>query len=307
MDFRKLSFFEAVCRLHSFTKASAELRVTQPSVTIAIQRLEEELEVALLNRHKGSFTLTPEGEYLYEKSQLLLKELEDTKHILRKSAAQHTQIIRIGYSLQVREALQPILRHFQEHNTNIKVIENESSTPSIVRQLEENSIDFGVVVTTKDMSKHVEIAPLFQGEIHVCVSSHNPLSTYQEITLEQFEKQPLIALSLNEPRNSFIFNVLQEAYPERKLSMKPLFSTLMLNSYIERILVGDCVGLTYHDRWFSMEQYIPDNADLPRCVEIPFIPRCSYTVALIYPKGKVLTGIKRDFYKHIMSAISIVI
>lgn len=303
MDFRKLSFFEAVCRLHSFTKASSELHVSQPSVTIAIQNLEEELEVPLLNRYPGGFSLTPEGEFLYEKSQMLIKELENTKLALQESAAGRPLMLRIGYSVQMRDAISPVLAHFQESRKNIRIIENESATPSIVKQLEEGALDFGVVVATKYTCRNMKVYPLFQGDIRVCMSKKNPVSSCEAITLEQFERLPLIALSLDEPRNSYIFKVFQEAYPDRAINLKPLFSSLQLNSYFQRIQNNDGVGLTYHDKWFHMSQYDTSPGEGSECIELPFIPRCIYTVALIFRKEKTLNKIQNDFLKYITSSL----
>lgn len=303
MDFRKMTYFEAVCRLQSFTKASEELHVTQPSVTMAVQSLEEDLGVRLLNRYRGGLVLTPEGEFLFERAKYLLKELEDVELEMRSFISGRTETLRVGYSVQMRTALTPILEEFQRSHKEVHIIENESSTPSIVTQLQDGMIDFGIVTATKGMSKVLELCPLFHGEIRVCVSNKNPLSKKERITLDEFEEQQLIALSLNEPKNSYIFQVLQEAYPKRRIQIKPQFSTLFLNTFFQHIRANDGIGLTYYDRWFSSEQYETDLGAPSTYSELPFDPPCHYTVALIYQKGKRLTGAGKIFLEFLQEAL----
>ena len=78
MDFRKLIYFEAVCREKSFTKAAQRLHITQPSVTMAVRDLEHDLNVCLIDRRRGELTPTPEGEYILQKARHLIQELEQT-------------------------------------------------------------------------------------------------------------------------------------------------------------------------------------------------------------------------------------
>ena len=62
MKIVQLQYFCAVTRLHSITKAAAELYVTQPAISSAIKELEKEFSINLFNRTKNHLTLTKEGE-----------------------------------------------------------------------------------------------------------------------------------------------------------------------------------------------------------------------------------------------------
>lgn len=299
MDFRKLSYFEAVCRLKSFTKASEELHVTQPSVTMAVHSLEEDMGVLLLNRNRGTLVPTPEGEFLFEKAKHLIKELENVELEMKDFISDRTENLRIGYSIQMRAAIQPVLEEFRQKHRGIHVIENESSTPSIVTQLKDGMIDLGIIAVTGGMVKSLEIHPLFQGELRVCLSRRNPLSSRETITLDEFERQPLISLSLDEPKNSYIFRILQDTFPERKIKIKPQFSALLLNSYFQHIRCNDGIGLTYHDIWFSAGQYEKELGDSSTYKEISFNPPCFYTVAAVYPKGRRLAGAAKTCLEYL--------
>ena len=62
MELKQLEYFLTVSNLKSFTRAAEQLYISQPSVTTAIRRLEDELGIILFERNKKQAVLTPEGE-----------------------------------------------------------------------------------------------------------------------------------------------------------------------------------------------------------------------------------------------------
>ncbi|MGL6105402.1 LysR family transcriptional regulator [Romboutsia sp.] len=303
MDFRKLSYFEAVCRLGNFTKASKELHVSQPSVTMAIRSLEENLNVQLIKRNREGIVLTAEGEILYKKTQHILSELEEVKKEIQTIATRKNTTIQIGYSVQMRHAILNIVNKFKDKYTNVNLITNESSTPSIIKQIEDGILDLGVVVLTKETREHYKIYPLFNGEIKVCISKKNPLSKNKKITFETFEKETLISLSLNDPKDSFIFKIMKEFYEDNTITIKPKFSSLQLESYFQHIANNDGIGVTFHDIWFNCYQYnINSTKELPY-MEIPFEPPCIYTVGIITKKKQTISKDTKSFIEYVKSEL----
>ena len=79
MDVRQLKFFLGVAECESFTKAAEKLHIAQPALSIAIKKLEEELEVLLFNRRDRKITLTAEGEALLLHAQGILQGVNNAK------------------------------------------------------------------------------------------------------------------------------------------------------------------------------------------------------------------------------------
>ena len=73
MTLNQLKYFCTACRTRSITKASEELFVTQPTISIAIKDLEAEFNIILFARHGNHLELTSAGETFYEKAKDLLK------------------------------------------------------------------------------------------------------------------------------------------------------------------------------------------------------------------------------------------
>ena len=79
MDLRKLQIFATVAELGNFSQAAASLHMAQPAVSIAVRKLESELDVCLLDRSGRRATLTAEGRKLLSRAQIILAQVEELK------------------------------------------------------------------------------------------------------------------------------------------------------------------------------------------------------------------------------------
>src|SRR5690242_13033625 len=87
METRALRYFQAVAELGSYSRASELLRISQPAVSRQIAKLEHELDTALFRRHGHGVTLTDAGRILLERSQIALRQLDQTKSEIRSGKA----------------------------------------------------------------------------------------------------------------------------------------------------------------------------------------------------------------------------
>lgn len=94
---RQIKYFQAVVRCNSFSKAAEECFISQSAISQQIQSLEKELGVALLYRENRKFSLTPAGEYFYQKSLLLTSGFEKLCRKTVQIARGQPYVLRIGY------------------------------------------------------------------------------------------------------------------------------------------------------------------------------------------------------------------
>lgn len=98
MELRQLEYFVELCRVRNFTRASENLNVAQPSVTRAIQRLEDELGVRLVERDRKPVGLTKAGETLYAGAQETLERLDALVREITAGARTRRKVVNIGIS-----------------------------------------------------------------------------------------------------------------------------------------------------------------------------------------------------------------
>lgn len=110
MDLNAVSLLIRVAETRSFTRAAAELGLTQSGLSRAISRLESQLGVRLLQRNTRNVSLTPDGQLLYERSAPLLAELADTEKLLLDQRCSPSGLLKISTpSLYGRKVVMPII------------------------------------------------------------------------------------------------------------------------------------------------------------------------------------------------------
>ena len=96
MKFFQLQYFCAACRYKNITRAAEALHVSQPSVSLAIQALENEFGMALLDRNERGFVLTPDGEYLYREGRALLGQSDAIVETMAERKRLGSAVLRFG-------------------------------------------------------------------------------------------------------------------------------------------------------------------------------------------------------------------
>ncbi len=101
MDVRQLKYFLRIVELKSFSEASKHLRIAQPALGLQVRKLEDELEVKLLERHARGVTPTSAGLLLYEHADIILRQVERAKSEVIDIAAEPRGKIAIGLTTTV--------------------------------------------------------------------------------------------------------------------------------------------------------------------------------------------------------------
>jgi DNA-binding transcriptional LysR family regulator len=97
MDLRHLRYFQAVAEEQSFSSAARRLHIAQPALSRAVQELEHELEMKLIDRSRRNFTLTPAGAVLLTETSLILERLEESIRRVKRTAQGEEGELRLGY------------------------------------------------------------------------------------------------------------------------------------------------------------------------------------------------------------------
>ena len=173
MTFVQLEYIIAVDTWRHFAEAAKHCFVTQPTLSMQIQKLEEELEVKLFDRSKQPVVPTETGTEIIEQARkilaernLLLENLEHKKGVL-------TGELRIGIIPTLAPYLLPLfIQPFTKKYPGVKLIVNEMMTELIISRLREGKIDAGILVTPLQetgIKEHI----LFYEEMMAYVSKKN--------------------------------------------------------------------------------------------------------------------------------------
>ncbi|MBD1556766.1 LysR family transcriptional regulator [Vibrio sp. S9_S30] len=191
MESKPLRYFVAVAEMGNVTKAANALNIAQPALSIAIKKLETELEISLFHRDERRLTLTDEGKVLLPFAKNVIQQLNDAKIAMNELKGLEKGEVRLGVPSMMGSYYFPeILMGFKASYPNLKLTMVEAGTKSIREMLLGGELDIGVVLN-KDVPNALEVDPIFRSQMVAVVGEHHPLAREASISYETFFKHEL--------------------------------------------------------------------------------------------------------------------
>lgn len=187
----QLEYLIAVDKEKHFGRAALECHVSQPSLSIQIQKLEEELDVIIFDRSKKPILTTEVGQSIIDQARVVLREYKMIKNIAEEGASEP----RGSFSLAVIPTLAPYLiplfvGEFSKAHPRVKLQIHEYKTEDIIKKLINDEIDAGLLVTPLKDERIIE-RHLFFDDFYAYVSIDHPLSKKKIISHEDLKADEL--------------------------------------------------------------------------------------------------------------------
>jgi DNA-binding transcriptional LysR family regulator len=162
-NFSYYYIFNAVARTGNISRASKELFLSQPAISKAIKKLEDNLGTRLFIRSSRGVMLSEEGKILYEHTKNAFQEIEEGEASLKKRNELEIGHVRLGVSTTLcRFFLLPYLKSFVKEYPHIKITLNCHPTLDSLESLEKGQIDVALIVNPRT-NRHLKLYPV--GEI----------------------------------------------------------------------------------------------------------------------------------------------
>jgi len=140
-----ISFIETV-KNKSFSKAARNLYITQPAITMHIKNLEKDLNVKLIDRSNRKFSLTKEGEILFEQSKHIVNMVNETKEKINHSLDESNSLVRIhASSVPYQYVIPSLVINFSKENPNVKFDVVKSNSGNLIDLVAKGVINFALV------------------------------------------------------------------------------------------------------------------------------------------------------------------
>ncbi len=192
MEFKHLMAFAAVVRRNSFSKAAEELFLSQPTVSLHVRQLEEELGTVLLERTTKSLEITPKGREVYEYAVSILS-LRDK--IIRSCGRQEESRISIGASTMPSAYLLPdVLAEYTKEHPGTRFTVDQGDSRVILKKLKDGLYDLGIIGMDPEDAK-VNAEPFYRDTIVIvtpCTPRFRKLKKREETPLEELLREPMI-------------------------------------------------------------------------------------------------------------------
>ena len=175
MNIQQLEYIISLSNHHHFVKAAKSCFVTQPTLSMMIQKLEEELEVKIFDRSKQPVVPTKEGEEIIQRAVKILAEIKELRDFAKELKGEISGELNLGIIPTLAPYLLPLfLKSFTGKYPHLKIFIKEMITDEIIDKLKKGEIDIGILATPLSDRRITEI-PLFYEEFYAYASKKEKL------------------------------------------------------------------------------------------------------------------------------------
>ncbi len=209
MTLIQLEYIVALDTWRHFSLASEKCFVTQPTLSMQVQKLEEELGVKLFDRTKQPVIPTEIGAAVIAQARIVLREADMIKEMISEQKDSMTGEIRIGIIPTLAPyLLPPLFKNIRDKYPQVNLVVREIITEEVVRELKSNRLDCGIVVTPLQDAA-IKEDPLFYEELFVYVSKNNALHNKKYVLPGDIDPEQLWLLEEGHCFRSQILNLCE--------------------------------------------------------------------------------------------------
>src|SRR5712691_4611159 len=238
VSLHQLRIFVAVARLGNFTRAAERLNLSQPSLSLHIRQLEQELGVRLFDRSTRSVVLTRAGEDFLPTAERLLDDFQSAVASVADLAARRRGRVAVAVLPSVAAELLPrAIALLHKRHPDITVALRDDVAEHIPARVRSGEVDFGLGAID-GLDADVFGAPLFSDELIAVFPRAHPLAQVAKPTWRTVAKFPFVAMS----RDSSVRRLTEQAFARNGLQLEPAFEAKYMSTAVGIIAHGLGVG-----------------------------------------------------------------
>ncbi|QXV66414.1 LysR family transcriptional regulator [Mucilaginibacter sp. 21P] len=209
MTITQLEYIVAVDTYRSFVAAANKCYVTQPTLSMQVQKLEDTLGVKIFDRSKQPVIPTEIGEEIIAQARVLIAESEKIKEIVTDRQKELSGELKVGIIPTISPYILPkILNSFIEKYPQVKLIVWEQTTEQIIQQLKLGTLDCGLLSTPLNESTLTEI-PVFYENFVAYASKSSKLFKKKTITPDDIDMEEIWVLNEGHCMREQVLNICQ--------------------------------------------------------------------------------------------------
>ncbi len=295
MTLNELKYIVALAEQKNFRKASEKCFVSQPTLSVAIKKLEEELEVTLFERKKSEVIITPIGQQIIQLAQSILEQTDEIKKIAQDEKQNGESELKIGIIYTIAPYLLPkLIPAFQAVAPHVHLIIEENFTHVLAQKLQTGAIDMAIL-SLPFSDPGIEIETIYDEPFVAAVPKQHPFAHKEVITLEDLKQETFLILGEGHCFRDQIIeaypDLLHKNYHSNRLQRMLESSSLETIRYMVASGIGmtilPCTAVSEHDPELLTIKPLPD-------------PQPTRTVALTwrksFPRRKVLQQMQQALH-----------
>jgi LysR family hydrogen peroxide-inducible transcriptional activator len=210
MTLTELKYIVAVAREKHFGRAADACYVSQPTLSVAIKKLEDELDVKLFERSAGEVTVTPLGEEIVRQAQSVLEQAAAIKEIAKRGKDPLSGVLTLGVIYTIGPYLLPdLVRNSIDRTPQMPLMLQENFTVKLLEMLRTGEIDCAIVAEPFP-DTGLAIAPLYDEPFMAAVPSSHPLAQKNTVSTQDLKNETMLLLGAGHCFRDHVLEVCPE-------------------------------------------------------------------------------------------------
>ncbi len=210
MTLTELKYIVAVARERHFGKAAEACHVSQPTLSVAVKKLEDELELKLFERSANEVTVTPLGEEVVRQAQTVLEQAAEIREIAKRGKDPLAGALRLGLIYTIAPYLLPgLVRNVIERTPQMPLMLQENFTVKLLEMLRMGELDCAILAEPFP-DAGLAIAPLYDEPFVAAVPRSHALANAASVSAEQLKQETLLLLGTGHCFRDHVLEVCPE-------------------------------------------------------------------------------------------------
>jgi len=194
MTLTELKYIVAVARERHFGKAAEACFVSQPTLSVAVKKLEEELEVKLFERSANEVAVTALGEEIVRQAQSVLEQAAAIREMAKRGKSPLNTALTLGVIYTISPYLLPdLMRQLMVRTPQMPLMLQENFTVKLLDMLRTGEIDCAILAEPFP-DAGLAIAPLYDEPFLAAVPAGHRLAKQEQVTIEELKQEPMLLL-----------------------------------------------------------------------------------------------------------------
>lgn len=289
MELNQLRYFLEVARQQTFTAAAHELGLTQPALSRAVARLEQELGQPLFERQTRRVVLSDAGRQFQPRAQQILTLVEDARAEVTDDG--RTGRVRVGAIPTVAPYFLPnLLRQFRDRHPAAQIIACEETTDRLLQRIRDGELDLAILAQPVT-APYLAVEPLFEEELLLVLPKGHPYARRSRLTLADLRDTPFILLDETHCLSGTVVALCRQ----RAFQPVSIERTSQLATVNELVALGHGISLI-------PQMARTADASRLRCYRSLTAPRPTRTLVLVSNPDRFHSRLVQQFRQEVLSA-----
>jgi len=254
----QLEMFVATAEAHGVQRAAERVFRTQPAVSMALRKLEEEIGAPLFDRSNRGFVLTATGELLFASAKRLLSLRDEALSQIKELHSLERGRVRIGANESAGNYLLPqLIQAFWQKHPNVRVDVSRQNSRQLIHDMRENSLDLALISFMPE-EKDIEALPVMNDDVILIASPLHAIAKKPGVRIGDLGDEAFIAHAVTSPSRHKVV----EAFRSSETPLRIVMEVATIETIKKLIAMNLGIG-------FVPEMCVRDEIDRGELIRIP--------------------------------------